>query len=86
MTLAHTRFPSTHRMAIRINSVIDWLGRKIHRRTCLAGSVFDGRSASMLFAVRAQVCGEERIGFETLPGCDTAGRVVAPGGGLSGLS
>ena len=51
-TLTYMDFPCTHWTKIRTNNVIERLNREIRRRTRVAGTFPDGKSALMLVCAR----------------------------------
>lgn len=61
-TLAYTRFPREHWRRIRANNAIERLNREIRRRTRVAGTFPDGRSALMLVTARLKYVAESSWG------------------------
>ena len=61
-TLTYTRFPAAHWRRIRTNNAIERLNREIRRRTGVAGTFPDGRSALMLVTARLKYVAESEWG------------------------
>lgn len=61
-TLTYTRFPREHWRRIRTNNAIERLNREIRRRTRVAGTFPDGRSALMLVTARLKYVAESEWG------------------------
>lgn len=61
-TPTYTRFPREHWRRIRTNNAIERLNREIRRRTRVAGTFPDGRSALMLVTARLKYVAESEWG------------------------
>ncbi len=57
----YTTFPREHWRSIRTNNLMEWVMRKIRRRTRVVGNFLDGRSALMMVTARLRyIAGRER--------------------------
>lgn len=61
-TLTYTGFPREHRARIRTNNAIERLNREVRRRTRVAGTFPDGKSAPMLVTARLKYVAESEWG------------------------
>ncbi|OUN89025.1 hypothetical protein B5G02_03350 [[Collinsella] massiliensis] len=61
--MAYTRFPCEDWRRICAGDAIEWLDRKMRRRTRVIGTFPDGKSALMLVAARLKYVAEGEWGF-----------------------
>ena len=66
-TLTHTGFPREHWARIRTNDAIERLNREVRRRTRVAGTFPDGKSALMLVTARLKYVAETEWGSRRYP-------------------
>ena len=66
-TPTYARFPMRHRRRIRTDNAIERLNREIRRRTRVAGTFPDGRSALMLVAARLKYVADSEWGSRRYP-------------------
>lgn len=66
-TLTYTGFPREHWARIRTNNAIELLSREVRRRTRVAGTFPDGKSALMLVTARLKYVAETEWGSRRYP-------------------